>query len=71
MEATTIKLHRDTKAAIDRLKQGEESYNHAIYRLISQLEKKSLRQELIEGYRRMGSTEMKEFNEWETASSEW
>ena len=71
MQTTTIKLHKGTKDALNWFKKDQESYDHAIHRLLSTLEKKNLREELVEAYKHMDLKEMKEFNEWDAASSEW
>jgi predicted CopG family antitoxin len=50
MEATTIKIHQGTKAALDGLRRGAESYDETIRNLISQRSKEQLEKELQEGY---------------------
>lgn len=68
-EATTIKLHRSTKRALDDFK-GIESYDEAIQVLLSHVKQKHLKADLIEAYKSMGKKDMELLEEWEVASQE-
>ncbi len=70
MESAIVKLHKETKDALDRLKETRESYDHVIRRLLSHEKKRSLRKDLIEAYESMTPDEFDEFQKWESASSE-
>ncbi len=70
METAIVKLHKETKNVLDKLKQRRESYDHIIRRLLSHEKKKSLKKDLIAAYKSMTPDEFDEFQEWEPASSE-
>ena len=70
MEVTTIKLHKNVKSALDKLKKDNESYETVIGKLISQVRNKGLKDELIVAYKSVGIEELETLNEWETASQE-
>ncbi len=71
MQVTTVKLHKSTKAALDQLKGGRESYDELIAKLIAQNKRKDLRTELIRGYQNMGKADLKLLQDWEAASPPW
>ncbi len=70
MEATTVKIHKNTKFALDTLKINNETYEEIINRLISERINKNMRKELIEAYKNMGKKDLEILEEWETASNE-
>ena len=45
MEITTVKIHKNTKSALDELKIDNETYDDIINRLISQIKNKNLKNE--------------------------
>ena len=65
MQATTVKIHPQTKMALDKLKEDSESYDDVIEKLVTAKNKKTLREELIREYQSITKDEVKEFNEWE------
>ena len=67
---TTIKLQKSTKSELERLKLKSESYNAAIKRLISHANNSSVKADLIEAYKGMGSKDLELLEEWEQASNE-
>lgn len=67
---TTIKLEKSTKSELEQLKLKSESYNVAIKRLISNMKSSSLKSDLIEAYKGMGSKDLELLEEWEKSSSE-
>ncbi len=69
-EITTVKLQKSTKNALDELKGKDESYDQVISTLIFSVKKKSLKEELIEGYKSIDAEDMKEFHEWEAVSTD-
>ena len=70
MDATTIKLHKRTKSALDRLRMENESYEGVISRLVLQARNNGLKEELIAAYKQVGKDELDILNEWESASQE-
>ena len=70
MDATTIKLHKSTKSALDKLRKENESYENVISKLISQAENKGLKDELIAAYKQVGREDLEILAEWENASRE-
>ena len=70
MNATTIKLHKRTKSALDELRSENESYESVISKLIMQARNKNLKNELIAAYKQLGKEELEILNEWEAASQE-
>ena len=70
MDVTTIKLHRNVKSALDRLRNGHESYEDVIGKLISQARNKALKNELIAAYKSVRKEELEILKEWEVASPE-
>ena len=67
---TTIKLQKSTKSELDKIKLDSESYNAAIKRLVSDARNSSLKEELIEAYKGMGSKDLELLEEWEQVSNE-
>ncbi|MEK6983321.1 MAG: hypothetical protein AABX33_02010 [Nanoarchaeota archaeon] len=67
---TTIKLKKNTKSALNHLKEGSESYDSAISRLISSVGNANLKAELIEAYKNMGKKDLQFLEEWNIASKE-
>ena len=70
MNATTIKLHKRTKSALDELRSENESYESVINKLIMQARNKNLKNELIAAYKQLGKEELDTLKEWEAASQE-
>jgi len=70
MDVTTVKLQKQTKSALDKLKSERESYDQVIGKLIAQTRNKDLREELVKGYNTIGKEELRVLNEWEATSSE-
>ena len=70
MEVTTVKIRDSTKMALDGMKKDRESYDEVIERLIAQIKNKSLKKELIEGYKSMGKEDLELLEEWDSISAE-
>ena len=70
MDTTTVKLHKSTKSILDKFKDKGESYDVVIKRLISNLKKINLKEELIEAYKSMSKNDLKILKEWENTSNE-
>lgn len=70
MSTTTIKIHTGTKLALDDIGQELESYDEVIARLIAEVKKKNVRQELIEAYTQKKKEDKFLVKEWDNASSE-
>ncbi len=70
MDVTTVKIQKTTKSALDSFRSEHESYDEAIQKLVSMAKQKSLRKELIEGYKRMGKEDLELLEEWDVASHE-
>ncbi len=70
MQNTTVKIRRSTRLALNEFKGEKESYDDAINKLISKIKKKNLREDLIEGYKKMGPYDLELISEWEIASKE-
>ncbi len=70
MSATTVKIHRITKNALDEMKKENESYDNLIGKLITRAKNGEIRNELIEGYKKTGKKDLKVLEEWESASRE-
>ena len=70
MDTTTIKLYKETKSALDQLREERESYDELISKLISHVKNRNLKKELKLGYQKMGKTDLAVLEEWETASEE-
>ncbi|MBR9701097.1 hypothetical protein GOV11_04495 [Candidatus Woesearchaeota archaeon] len=51
MNITTIKLRKATKARLDAVKDGDESYDEAIGRILTMTTEEQLKENLIEGYK--------------------
>lgn len=70
MNATTVKIMRKTKTALDELKSGRDSYDDVIAKLIENNRKKELRKELVRGYKSIGKEELEMLNDWDSASAD-
>jgi len=70
MEATTVKIHKNTKFALESLKRDGETYEEIINRLISEKLNKNMKKELIDAYKNMGKKDLEILEEWENASNE-
>ena len=70
MDVTTIKLHKNVKSALDKLREDNESYETVIVKLISKARNKGLTDELIAAYKSVGKEELMILKEWEAASQE-
>ena len=70
IEITTVKIHKNTKSALDELKIDNETYDDIINRLISQIKNKNLKNELIKAYKNLDKEDLDTLNEWESASSD-
>ncbi|MEK6900142.1 MAG: hypothetical protein AABX05_03380 [Nanoarchaeota archaeon] len=68
METTTIKVYSTTKNALDDVRQGQETYDKVISRLISQNKKKNLVKELVEAYQSKAKDDIKIAKEWDAVS---
>lgn len=70
METCTIKVHTDTKQALDNFGAENESYDDIISKLLEEVNRKNIRQALIEGYQQNKHRDIQMAEEWETASLE-
>ena len=70
MRVTTVKVLKSTKDALNELKNKKESYDEVIRKLVAKVREKTLKDELIEGYKRMGKESLEILEEWESASAE-
>jgi hypothetical protein len=70
MDITTIKLATRTKTELDRFRQGSESYDRIIQKLLADAQSKELRSKLIEGYQKKAKEDLDILKEWESASGE-
>lgn len=70
MDVTTVKLHKNTKLALDSLRKEQDSYDEVITRLISLAKKRDIKERLVDGYKSMGKADLKLLEEWEIASKE-
>ncbi|MEK6900999.1 MAG: hypothetical protein AABX37_01520 [Nanoarchaeota archaeon] len=71
MSTTTIKIHDDTKHALDQMGLESETYDQVISKLISEVKKKNLVKELIEGYKNNAKRDKQIVQEWEHTSEDW
>jgi hypothetical protein len=71
MEATTIKIYRGTKAALDGLRRGSESYDETIRTLISRTRMEQLKGDLKEGYMAKAEEDKCLVAEWDHTSPEF
>jgi len=69
VKITTIKVYDKTKALLDRLKDGNESYDDVIARTAKAMQRKKREALLIEGYKQQYHREV--FDEWEGADARW
>lgn len=70
MKVTTVKLYKGTKYALDKLKSESESYDKVIRKLISKVQNKDLKDQLIEAYKKKSKQDLELLDEWEVASKE-
>lgn len=70
MYTTTIKLQKDTKMQLDKMKTQRDTYDDLIRRLVAREKQKHLRDNLISAYKELGKEELNTFKEWESASTE-
>lgn len=70
MDVTTIKLTQKTKSELDKLKADDESYDRIIKKLVQDAQRKELKEQLIEAYRKKAKEDLAILGEWEVASSE-
>jgi predicted CopG family antitoxin len=70
MEATTIKVHQGTKAALDSIRQGTQSYDETIRVLISKRKREQLETELREGYTACAEADKRLVAEWDHTAPE-
>lgn len=71
MEATTIKIHEETKLLLDEIKDDGESYDFVINRMVSEVKNKNLTKELVEAYGRKAKEDKQINKEWDKASLDW
>lgn len=64
---TTIQLNESVKKEIDRLKNGKETYEEFIVKMMSQIEEQKRKQTdlMIEGCKEMNDDMLKISKEWE------
>ena len=69
---TTIQMRETAKRALDRIKQSGESYEDTILKLIenTDLQKRSQKKLLIEGYKAMTKESLKITRDFEAADRE-
>ncbi len=70
MQATTVKLQKSTKYALDELRGERETYDELIRKLLAQAKNKALKGKLEAAYKSLGGGDLKELQEWESASAE-
>lgn len=70
---TSIQVHEHVKQQLDQLKNGKESYEEVIQSLITQAEmqKRTQKDLLIEGYREMAQESLKQVKGWASADLDW
>ncbi|HIG93820.1 MAG: hypothetical protein QT02_C0004G0010 [archaeon GW2011_AR9] len=71
MDTTTVKIHQSTKEDLDELRQDYETYDDVINKLISEVKKKNLVKELIEGYKSNAKRDKQMVKEWDHTSEDW
>ena len=70
MEITTIKLQKNTKMQLDKMKTQHDTYDALIRRLVAREKQKHLRNSLINAYKELGKDQLETLREWEPASNE-
>ncbi len=70
MDVTTIKLQKETKTQLNKIKEDRDTYDDLIRRLIAKEKQKHLKEDLINAYKELGKEELKILNEWESTSQE-
>ena len=68
METTTIKVHSETKHALDNIRSEQETYDQVISRLVAETKKKNLVKELVAAYQSRANEDKKIVREWDAAS---
>ena len=70
---TTIKIHESIKKELDFIKEGKESYEEVISKLLELAEKQKRSQKtlLIEGYKEMAEESIKLTKEWAKTDIAW
>jgi uncharacterized protein YjgD (DUF1641 family) len=71
MNVTTVKVHQETKEALDEFKEKSESYDEIINKLISKVKSKNIVKELTEAYKSKAKEDRKLAKEWEDSSPGW
>ncbi len=69
MSTTTVKIRESTKSALDEIKNERESYDEVIGKLLSLAKNRSLKEQLIEGYKARRKEDLEILKEWEGASA--
>ena len=69
MEITTVKIHKNTKYALDKIKRHNESYDEVITKLISEIKNKDIKNKLIAAYKSLDKKDLEVLKEWEVSSS--
>lgn len=70
-ETTTIKLHRTTKAKLDRHRRPKETYDDLLERVLATGARQSLREQLIAGYKATRDRDRAINAEWSAADAPW
>ena len=72
MAITTIQLHEDVKSELDRLKEGKQTYEEIILKMIRVIEqqKRKQRELLIEGCKEMAKDMLRINKEWESVDAD-
>ena len=69
MQATTLKIKKNTKSELDTFRKQNESYDEIINNIMQQIRTKNLKKQLIEAYK-TSKNEISLLEEWENASKE-
>ena len=67
---TTVKIHKNTKSSLDKIKASGESYDDVISRLVAVKLNEGLKKRLIEGYKNSKKRDLDVVKEWESSSNE-
>ena len=70
MDITTVKIHKNTKMAMDEIKQKNETYDDVIKRLTAKAKRQNLVKELVEGYKVRAKENLEILEDWEAASED-
>jgi Arc/MetJ family transcription regulator len=68
--STTIKLHAGTKAALDALKENDETYDDLLRRALRIDERDAIEAAMRDGYAKRAGDDRALLDEWDKAS-EW